>query len=323
MSGDEGPPRGRGLSRRWFLGLGAAGIVGGAAGFLLTRGEEELQLPSGLILAGGVKGATYLQVGTDLAAAIESLAPETTVEVRVTGASVANLKLLNSGEADIGFSALDAAAVDQGVLNRRITGISRIYESYVQLMVPADSEIDSLADLEGKRVSVGASNSGTEFTTTLMLKTAGITLGVQENMGQNPASAALKEGTLDAAFSATGLPTPSIERLAQEMPLRLVSIGAYYPMLERAIPHVYAYASIPAGTYTNTAETSTIAIPNALLAREGLPEDVVTLVTKAVLSDSSTVFWEHAVTKNISRAQAGKLGTVEMNPVAKSWLDAY
>jgi TRAP-type uncharacterized transport system substrate-binding protein len=107
------------------------------------------------------------------------------------------------------------------------------------------------------------------------------------------------------------------------MPLRLVSIGAYYPMLERAIPHVYAYASIPAGTYTNTAETSTIAIPNALLAREGLPEDVVTLVTKAVLSDSSTVFWEHAVTKNISRAQAGKLGTVEMNPVAKSWLDAY
>jgi TRAP transporter TAXI family solute receptor len=300
--------------------LGAAGVAAGTAGVLLTRGRGDLQLPGSLVLAGGVKGATYLQVGTDIAKSIESRASGLTVEVKVTGASVANLKLLNGGEADIGFSALDAAAVDQGVLDRKITGISRIYESYVQLMVREDSDIESLVDLEGKIVSVGAAGSGTEFTTRLMLTTAGIKPSEIVNMGQNPGSEALKKGTIDAAFSATGLPTPSVFTLAQELPIRFIPIGGYYPMLERAVPHAYAYATIPAGTYTNTKAISTISTPNVLLAREGLPADVVTLVTEAVLSDSAAAFWEHEVSKNISRDEAGKLGNVEMNSVTKEWL---
>jgi uncharacterized protein len=323
LSEDDALHGGRRFGRRWFLGLGAVGVVGGTAGVLFARGMGGPELPGGLVLAGGVKGATYLQVGTDIAKAIEALSPNLTVEVKVTGASVANLKLLNSGEADIGFSALDAAAVDRGVLDRKLTGISRIYESYVQLMVREDSDIETLADLQGKVVSVGAANSGTEFTTRLMLTTAGIYPAEILNKGQNPSSEALKAGTIDAAFSATGLPTPAIARLAQELPLRLIPVGEYYPMLERAVPHVYAYASIPAGTYGNSADISTIAVPNALLAREGLSDAIVALVTEAVLSDSSTGFWEHEVTKNICRDQAGKLGTVEMNSVTKDWLNGH
>lgn len=316
-------PRVPDRGRRWFLAGGAAVALGAAAGVgvtLLRRGSE---MPTGLVLAGGVKGATYLQVGTDVAKAIESVSPRTHVEVKVTKAAVDNLRLLNSGAADLGFAAIDAAALDRGVLIRSITGIARVYDSFVQLIVPDSSPIKTVGDLEGRTVSVGASGSGSEFTSTLLLNTAGVAPKSMVNLGQAPAVKALRSGKIDAAFSVTGLPTPAIAALAKTLPIRLVPVGEYYPMLERTVPHVYTFASVPAGAYQGVPETSTVRVPNALLVREGLPAHVVTRVTEAVLSDSSRRFWEHEVSKSISRERALVLGSVEMNPAAKAWLDDH
>lgn len=296
----------------------ALGAATGAGATLLRRGPD---MPAELVLAGGIKGATYLQVGTDIAKAIESVSPRTHVEVKVTKAAVDNLRLLNSGEADLGFAALDAAAVDRGVLTRGITGIARVYDSFVQLIVPDPSPIKTMGDLEGRTVSVGASGSGSEFTSTLLLNTAGVTPRSMVNLGQNLAVKALRSGEIDAAFSVTGVPTPAVATLAKTFPIRLIKVGEYYPMLERAVPHVYTFASVPTGVYQGVSDTSTVCVPNALLARDGLPAHVVTRVTEAVLSDSSRRFWEHEVSKSISRERALVLGSVEMSPAAKVWLD--
>ncbi|MEJ2578211.1 MAG: TAXI family TRAP transporter solute-binding subunit, partial [Kineosporiaceae bacterium] len=215
-----------------------------------------------------------------------------------------------------------AAAVDTGVLTRELTGIARVYDSLIQLVVPADSPITSLLDLEGRAVSVGTNGSGSEFTTTSMLTTAGITPKKIEHFGQNPAVAALKSGELDAFFSVTGSPTPSIAKLAKEMAIRLIPLGEYYPMLERAIPHVYTYDTIAAGAYQGVAETPTVRVPNALLVRQGLEDHVVAKVTEAVLSDSSRQYWKHEVSKNIDRKLAAVLGSVQMHPAARAWLDS-
>jgi uncharacterized protein len=300
---------------------GAAVLGAGGASVALAerRGPDR---PRRLVLATGPQGAVFLEVGRDLARAVTALSPATAVTTLVTAATVENLRLLAASRADLGLAALDAAAVDPRVVNRTIMGVCRVYDSVLHLVVPAGSPIRALADCAGTVVSVGATDSGTEFTSVRLLGLAGVRPAGLVRLAQTPAMDALAAGTVDAAFSLTGFPTPSIRDLARRRPLRLVPLAGFAPVLEASIPRVYAPAVVPAGTYAGVGVTATVAVPNLLLARPGLPDGAVSLVAEAVLSDRSRRFWTHSDSWRIDVRTAIATGPVSLHPAAVAWLRA-
>ena len=122
-AGGSRPAPTRHHGRRWFL-IGAAATAlggGGVAAALMNRHEDPL--PRSLVLATGPKGAVYVEVGGDIAHAINFYSPRTMIEVRQTAATVENLHLLASSKADFGFASLDAAGDDVKVRNGVVTGL--------------------------------------------------------------------------------------------------------------------------------------------------------------------------------------------------------
>lgn len=309
--------------RRLFLiGTAAAALGGGGLAASLTL-RDQRRVPTRLVLATGPKGAVYVEVGGDIAQAVQAYSPSTQVEVRSTAATVENLWLLGAREADLGFASLDAAAVDSRVRQQVITALTRVYDSLLHLVVPAESRIRSLRDLAGTRVSVGGAGSGTEFTATRLLAVTGVAPAQLFRLGQTPSMNALEGGTIDAAFSLTGCPTPAIAGLASRRPLRLVPLSEHFGHLERSIPRAYALAPITDGTYAGVKAVDTVLVPNVLLARPGLPDEAVTTVMDALFASQSRRFWVHADSQRISLDMATVTGAATLHRAARSWLHRH
>ena len=109
--------------------------------------------------------------------------PDVKASVQATKASAENLNLLQAGRGEIAFTLGDslsdawkgdAEAGFKTPLNK-LRGVAGIYPNYIQIVAAADSGIKTLADLKGKRISVGAPKSGTELNARAIFKAAGMT----------------------------------------------------------------------------------------------------------------------------------------------------
>ncbi|UBU13543.1 TAXI family TRAP transporter solute-binding subunit [Nonomuraea gerenzanensis] len=268
------------LSRRAVL-LAAGGLLAGC-----SRQPEVDRVQ--LRLATGPAGAVYRRIGGSLAEHISARVPGATVTTVPSGASTDNIRMLRAGEVHLGLTSLDALITTDGRAPDGLSAVCRLYDSHLHLVVPAGSAIDGFGDLKGKRVSLGARDSGTEFTSLRILE-----LGLVEIEGrylsQAESAAALRDGGIDAMFSLTGVPTPAITELAQRHPVRLIPLDEQADALFTAFPGPYAPAMIPATAYAGVPATRTVAVPNVLLARNDLPDDLVHAITDTIFTHAGTI----------------------------------
>ncbi|PRX59900.1 hypothetical protein B0I32_11839 [Nonomuraea fuscirosea] len=269
------------LSRRVVL-LAAGGVLAGCSARRSDAGRTHLRL------ATGPAGAVYRRIGGALAEHISEQVPGVTVVTVPSGASTDNIQLLRAGAVHLGLTSLDALITADGSTPGGLSAICRLYDSHLHLVVMAGSRIRKFRDLHGKRISLGARDSGTEFTSLRLLR-----LGRVETDGrylsQAESAAALRDGTIDAMFSLTGVPTPAITELAQRHAIRLIPMDEQADGLFTAFPGPYAPAMIPATAYAGVPATRTVAVPNVLLARDDLPADLVYAITDTVFTHTRTI----------------------------------
>ena len=149
-----------------------------------------------------------------------------------TGASVANINLMKENKADIIFVQNDIvyyAANGVELFEDKyedIRGLATLYPETVQLVTLANKGINSIADLKGKRVAVGAAGSGAEANARQILNAAGITYDDLTAQYLSFAEAAnnLKDGNIDAAFLTAGFPTAAVTDIAAQHDLKLISL---------------------------------------------------------------------------------------------------
>jgi TRAP transporter TAXI family solute receptor len=268
------------LSRRVVL-LAAGGVLVGC-----SRQPEADKVQ--LRLATGPAGAVYRRIGGALAEHITEQVPGATVTTVPSGASTDNIRLLQAGEVHLGLSSLDASITTDGSAPEGLSAVCRLYDSHLHLVVMAGSTIDEFRDLEGKRISLGARDSGTEFTSLRVLDIKPVNADGRY-LSQAASAAALRDGEIDAMFSLTGVPTPAITELAQRHPIRLIPLDEQADALLTEFPGPYAPATIPATAYTGIAATRTVAVPNVLLVRNDLPDDLVYAITDTIFTHTRTI----------------------------------
>lgn len=304
-----------GPSRRTAL-LAGAGAFAAAAVTSCTRGPA-LDPPL-LVVATGPPGAVYREIGGELARLLDERLARNEVTTVETRASHDNLFMLEDGEAHLGLANLDSILSTEIGGEAQISAVGRLYDSFVHLVVAADSSVQSLEDLDGLRVSVGAVNSGTEFTAEQILEETGLSPEAVR-LDQAESADALKSGEVDAMFSLTGLPTPAIVSLAEEAPLRLVDLSGTADVMATAFPEAYFPATIPATTYADIPACPTMSIPNLLLCRDDLPEDLVHLITDAVYTGASRLAEQRPEAAQINVRTGISTGIVPLHPGAEQW----
>ncbi|MCY9787037.1 TAXI family TRAP transporter solute-binding subunit [Nocardiopsis sp. EMB25] len=306
--------RAREPDRRSVLLGAAAAVVGG----LTACGRGGVPDLPELVIATGPPGAVYREIGAELAEVLGRRMPETDVRAVESGASLENLRLLASGKVQLGLASLDSVTAAEVTEDEDLSAIGRVYDSFLHLLVMADSPVRELADLEGLRVSLGAPDSGTEFTTTRLANAYGLTMDTVL-LNQADSADLLSRGEIDAMLSLTGIPTPAIASLALRRTVRLIDLGDAADVLAETHPETYFPASIPATTYEGVPTTRTLSIPNLLLCRNDLDDDLAYLVTDTLFTRASQLAATRPEAAQINVRTGISTGDVPLHPGAVRW----
>ena len=283
----------------WLVAVAVAAIAG--VGILRTRGDPgenraadpaeaarhvltTVRISTGLPRVGGFK-----PLGEALVGEYSKALPDLHFIALESPGSVRNLQNLQHGEADLGFAQADLAYMgfngrlrDQPEPFTNIRGIAVIHQATVHLLARKGLPIRSVADLEGYRVGVGASDSGTALTSELLLtafrlrpqKVAGYSVPSPQAIDR------LLRGELDAAFVVSADPNDEVRR-ATEAGARLVDIQG--PQVDgfRAL-HPFLRAGVITGDMypRHPGPVRTLASDVLLLARMGLDEALVHRLTR-------------------------------------------
>lgn len=280
------------------------------------------------VLTGGTSGV-YYPLGVSLTQIYGKVLPDAKTSVQATKASAENLNLLQAGRGEVAFTLGDTYSLawqgneEAGFKARldKLRTIAAIYPNYIHFLASADSGIKSLADLKGKRVSVGAPKSGTELNSRAILKAAGLTyadLGKVEYLGYAESVELIKNRQLDATLLSSGLGVAAVRDLATALKIVVIPVPA--EVVAKIGDAAYATGVIPANTYNGqTADVPTVTVQNYLVTHSGVSADTVYKMTKAMFENQDAMIAAHAAAKAIRKETAAKGSPVPLHPGAEKY----
>ncbi|QXL85670.1 TAXI family TRAP transporter solute-binding subunit [Comamonas sp. NLF-1-9] len=280
------------------------------------------------VLTGGQSGV-YYPLGVSLAQIYGKTIPNARATAQVTKASAENLNLLQAGRGELAFTLGDALSdawkgdAEAGFTKKldKLRGLSATYNNVIQIVANADSGIKTLADLKGKRLSVGAARSGTELNARAILKAAGLSyqdLGKVEYLPFGESVELIKNRQLDATLQSAGLGVASIRDLATSVKIVVVPVPA--DVVAKVGDPAYQPTVIPANTYTGqTEDVQTAAIPNFLVTHSGLSDELAYEMAKQLYANLETLHAAHNAAKAIKLENAVKGMPVPLHPGAERY----
>lgn len=252
-------------------------------------------------------------------------------EVKTTAGSAANLRLLSGGYIELGIAqndfiddAYNGTGIFKGKQYQGYKAIASLYAEACQIVVRADSDIETLNDLQGKVVSIGAEESGTENNARQILKMSGLTseLVNMEQLDYTDAADKLASGEIDAFFCTAGVTTSVIEELARSCGIRLISVDENCrEKLLKAYPF-YSKYTIPSGTYTGQeTDVQTLAVQSVLLASDKLSSETVKDLTAALYAHTGDLQYATSLNLQLDASSATQGITIPFHPGAAAYYE--
>ena len=256
-----------------------------------------------LSIATGGTGGVYYPIGGGFAEMINNHIDGAQATAEVTGASVENMGLIMRGDADLALVLADTAYqayTGTGDFDGRqienTRALASVYPNAVQLVTLAESDIQSIADLAGKRVSVGAPGSGTELNARALLEANGVNYEdfTPQRLNFNETADAIRDGDIDAGFWSVGPPTSSILNLAATRDIRLIGLSDEEIANAQEEETVFAPYELAAGMYDGMDEAvQTIGIPNVLVVNSDMDEELAYQLTQLLFENTDELIAVH------------------------------
>ena len=250
-------------------------------------------------------------------------------KVKSTAGSAANLRLLSDNYIELGIAQADLiedAYYGKGTFHsgkyRGYKAVASLYPEACQIVVRKDSDITSLDDLEGKNVSVGEEESGTERNATQILEMCGLpdNLVNTKNLDYTDAADQLAEKKIDAFFCTAGICTTVIEELTKECDIRLLEIPESCRQKLKKAYSFYDDYVIPAGTYSGqTEDIQTISVQSVLLASSTLSEKTVQKLTASLFKHIKDIQYSISINLQLPPQEAVKGITIPFHPGAETY----
>lgn len=280
------------------------------------------------IATGGTSG-TYYPLGGILAEIFNKDIPNINASAVSTGGSVANINMLEKGTADMAIAqndivyyAANGKEMFDGKKVDSIRGLAALYPETVQIVTLGDSPINSIEDLRGKRIAVGAVGSGAEANARQILNAYGITYDDVNvsYLSFGEASSALKDGHIDAAFVTAGTPTAAVQDIGASRSVKLIGLDdEHIAKLQSEYPF-YAKMVVPADTYNGFDKTiNTVAVKAILVVNKDVSDELGYELAKAIYSNLSKIQGAHAVGKFITIESATEAMPIELNAGAAKY----
>ena len=291
-------------------------------------GDGNTPAPAKLRFVTGGESGTYYAFGSVIAQHATNNAGVDVVGL-VGNGSQSNVMELLDGNAELAFCQSDVMAYayegtnlfeEVGAIDCFST-VAALYMEQVQI-VTLDPEIKTVADLAGKKVSIGAAGSGVYFNAIDILGVYGLTEAdiVPTYQGFGDSANALKDGQIDAAFVVAGAPTTAITDLATTKDVHLVALDdEHVAKLLETSPY-YAKNVISADTYTGLdGDVTTVAVGAVVLAANTVSEDAVYALCADIFDNAADLVTSHAKYGELSLEYGASIASVPYHPGAAKY----
>ncbi|HJV45212.1 MAG TPA: TAXI family TRAP transporter solute-binding subunit [Bacillota bacterium] len=258
--------------------------------------QQQYGTPDSIIIATGGTSGTYYSLGAGIAKIFTEKA-QVNASVQSTSNSIENMRVIKKRQVDLALTKGDIADYASKGVNmfkesgaiKNLKVIASLYNETIQIVVAKNSTIRTIQDLKGKRVAIGAFNSGIEANAEQLLEIYGIKfsdLGKTEYLDFGEASSHLQDGSIDAAFITAPAPIAAVNELAITKGIRIIGLDAeHMKQLIQKYPY-YVEQPILKGTYPGfDQEVQTVAVKTQLVARSELDEAMVYHLTKTLFEN--------------------------------------
>lgn len=330
----------RPISRR-ALGLTAA------AGALLGPDLARAQAPQFFRIGTGSAGGTYYPIGGIIANAISCPpgaacntagatdgVPGMVAVAQATQGSVQNVNLIQSGNAESGFTQSDVmhwAYTGTGLFEgrpklERLRFIAHLFPEHIHAVVRKDSPIRTFSDLRGRRIAIGLQASGARIGSEMILEANGMRAGREytaEFLNQAQGTERMQDRGLDATFTVVGYPAAAFTEFCSRTGCRILPIEG--PEAQRVMERAPFYGTgvIPRTAYEGLeADVPTLTVGALWAVRDSVPEATVYAITKALWSDTTRGLLDRGHAKGREIVRAGALtgrGVVPFHPGAERY----
>ena len=259
-----------------------------------------------ITVATGPTSGIYYPIGGAFANVLSTAGYKTSAQA--TGASVENINLITQDDAELAISMQDSvvqAYEGFGAFTEakpELRAMMRLWPNYVQLVTIESTGIKSVEDLRGKKVGVGAPNSGVELNARMIFEAYGMTYADAkvDYLSYGEAIDQMKNGLCDAAFVTSGLPNSTVSELAFSYDMVIVPIdGAGRDNLIEKYPF-FAPSTIAAGTYNNKEDVESVFVYNIMLVSNSLSDEMVYDILDCVFDNVDAIKASHnTANKNI------------------------
>ncbi len=290
------------------------------------------ELPSGklrLVIGTGGTGGVFFPYGGGLARIFTEQLENAEATAEVTGGSVDNMKLVQVGDADLGLSTVDSAydaLIGEGAYTD--TGavaactLAVLYTSFVHVVALDESAIATVADMQGKRISVGSAGSSTEGAADRILEAAGLDPQAditRDNLSVAESVAAMKDKKIDAFFWIGGLPTGAVTDLVStpNLPVTFIDTSEFVEPLREKYGPVYTAFDLPQATYAGLeSDIPGIGIGNILFVNASMPVDLAYNLLSTIFANLDEVKQIHPEAANLSAENAPIGSSIPFHPGA-------
>ena len=321
--GGTEPPTRRGLLRALAAALAAAALPRAH-----VRAEEEKNPEPPIRILAGPAGSTEHALGTAMMKLLTSRVTGTRIALKPINSAFERLQLLNAGEAEIAFAAghvLAAAHAGKKEFSfkaelKNLRAIAALHSDLIEIVAARGAGVAMLADLKGKRVSVGAPRSDVELAARAILAEAGVgpqDFRIAEYLAFADAAELLQKRELDAFFHMGLRPDDAMRALARGTEIAILEIQ---PEVVAKLGAPYRRAALPANSYRGqTAEVATALVPHYLATRAELSEETVHKLTKALFDHLNELAAAHVAGRAIRLDSAPRRPPVPLHPGAAKY----
>jgi uncharacterized protein len=300
-------------------------ILAFAAVGLAALGATPAMAAEFITVGGGSTGGAFFTISAGMARVIEQNVPDVKATARVTAATTENTRLLGQKKIEFAlaaasgpFAAAKGISPFEGEVYDNVRYVATGYSSPFQIVVEADSPIQGIGDLAGKRVGVLVGITAQEW-----FPRVAEVYGVKGDYEEFQLRAAelmtsLRDGNIDAAVYSGAAPTTAITDLATAKPVRFLPIEESKAKAVMETHPFFFVDSLKAGTYPGMdSDVTTLFNPILIVTRAEVSEDLVYQVTKALLDtnkDDFKAIHPNAALFNVENA--GKSMVVPIHPGA-------
>jgi TRAP transporter TAXI family solute receptor len=260
----------------------------------------------------GGTGGVYYPLGGAIANVLSKALPNTQATAEVTGGSVDNLKLIASGQSELGFSMADAAA-DAFKGEDKFKGgkvplqtLLVVYPNRMHVVTVEGTGISTMADLKGKRVSTGSPGSATEVMAFRVIEAAGFDKDKdlrRERLGVAESVNAIKDRKIDAFFWVGGLPTAAVTDLAatQGMKIKLIDHADLVDKMNAKYGKLYSASTIAASIYPGMdKDNANTEVWNIIVTGNKMSDDDAYSIVKTLVEKKADLVAVHKEAESFS-----------------------